>query len=67
MLRDLVLPRVLEHFVDILEWIETCLLYVKVLSLCKKLNKYCSNNRYNRNAHSHVQYIVLQQFHSVHH
>ena len=24
MLRDLVVPRILEHFVDILEWVETC-------------------------------------------
>ena len=35
MLRDLVLPRVLEHIVDILEWIQTCFLYVQVLSQCK--------------------------------
>ena len=34
MLRDLVLPRVLEHFVDIFEWIETSFLNVEV-SLCE--------------------------------
>ena len=24
MLRDLVVPRILEHFVDVLQWVETC-------------------------------------------
>ena len=39
MLRDLVLPRVLEYFVDILEWVKACCFIVKVFLLrCKMLS-----------------------------
>ena len=40
MLRDLVLPRVLENFVDILEWIESSFLNVEVLFCSAKFSKY---------------------------
>ena len=47
MLRDLVLPRVLEYFVNILEWIKSGFLNVQVFFRDAKFGKYCcDSNRY---------------------
>ena len=44
MLRDLVFPRVLEYFVDIFKWINSCFLNVEVLLCGAKLDQYSYEN-----------------------